>query len=86
MSFDFRFDRSEPMAVPGRIPMRSIPVLIEAGSVGSIDQLPGPTVEICGSWSDNDYFSCDEQEGRLRECIADAMRDQPLCVQHGAGK
>ena len=31
---------------------------------------------MCGSWSDNDYISCDEQEGRLRESIAEAMKEQ----------
>uniref|UniRef100_A0A915JYE3 BCAS3 domain-containing protein n=1 Tax=Romanomermis culicivorax TaxID=13658 RepID=A0A915JYE3_ROMCU len=54
--------------------LHSIPVVIEASSTGSFDHIPaGPVMEVCGSWSDNDYISCDEQEGRLRKCLADAM-------------
>ena len=70
--------------------IRSVPVVIEASS-GSFDRPLGLTMEVCGSWSDNDYISCDEQEGtlhpsrrlasllsgRLRESIADAMKDSP---------
>lgn len=61
--------------------IRSVPVVIEASS-GSFDRAHASTMEVCGSWSDNDYISCDEQEGRLRETIADAMRDAPP-IQRG---
>lgn len=65
------------MAMPGRAAMNSVPVLIEASSTGSFDQQPDLIVEVCGSWTDHDFVSFDEQEGRLRECIADAMVDRP---------
>lgn len=56
--------------------LHSIPVVIEASSTGSFDHIPaGPVMEVCGSWSDNDYISCDEQEGRLRKSLADAMAE-----------
>ena len=30
---------------------------------------------VCGSWSDNDYISCDEHDTQVRQSIADAMSD-----------
>jgi hypothetical protein len=35
---------------------------------------------VCGSWSDNDYISCDESEMRVRDFIADAMTVAPVRV------
>ncbi len=59
---------------------RSVPVVIEARSDSDSggDWSRNRAVEVCGSWqSDQDYISCDEQEGRLRESIADAMKEMP---------
>ena len=54
-----------------------MPVVIEATSLGTFERNGGVTREVCGSWSDNDYVSCDEHERELRATIAEAMRESP---------
>ncbi|KRX20882.1 Breast carcinoma-amplified sequence 3 -like protein [Trichinella nelsoni] len=68
-------DRSQPMPVPNRQFVNAVPVVVEASSAGSFDLTPELSVEVCGSWSDNDYITCSEKEGRLRRCIAMAMEE-----------
>lgn len=75
---------SSPVSTPANSVSRSVPVVIEATSVGGFEQGADVTRHVCGSWSDNDYISCDEQEGRLRQTIADAMRDAPAPPDAGA--
>lgn len=61
-----------------RMPARStVPVAIVDQSGTSVDSATHTTLafDVCGSWSDNDYISCDEQESRVRESIADAMNE-----------
>lgn len=63
------------MSTPANSVSRAVPVVIEATSIGGFERERDATMHVCGSWSDNDYISCDEQEDRLRQTIADAMRD-----------
>ncbi|CDW57748.1 breast carcinoma amplified sequence 3 [Trichuris trichiura] len=68
-------ERSEPMTVPTRQPYSVVPV-VEARSAGSIDIAPELTIEVCGSWSDNDYVTSSGNEGTLRKSIIQAMQEQ----------
>ncbi|KRZ76281.1 Breast carcinoma-amplified sequence 3 -like protein [Trichinella papuae] len=61
--------------MPNRQFVNAVPVVVEASSAGSFDLTPELSVEVCGSWSDNDYITCSEKEGRLRRCIAMAMEE-----------
>uniref|UniRef100_A0A5S6QMW7 BCAS3 domain-containing protein n=1 Tax=Trichuris muris TaxID=70415 RepID=A0A5S6QMW7_TRIMR len=70
-------ERSEPMTVPTRQSYSVVPV-VEARSAGSIDLTPELTIEVCGSWSDNDYVTSNGNEGTLRKCIIQAMQDQVI--------
>uniref|UniRef100_A0A914W130 BCAS3 domain-containing protein n=2 Tax=Plectus sambesii TaxID=2011161 RepID=A0A914W130_9BILA len=63
-SADKRRPFSSPMSMPANSVLRSVPVVIEATSLGNFEQEVDATAHVCGSWSDNDYISCDEQEGR----------------------
>ncbi|OUC43742.1 hypothetical protein D917_09557 [Trichinella nativa] len=74
-SLELPSDRSQPMPVPNRQFVNAVPVVVEASSAGSFDLTPELSVEVCGSWSDNDYITCSEKEGRLRRCIAMAMEE-----------
>ncbi|KAL1226990.1 BCAS3 microtubule associated cell migration factor [Trichinella pseudospiralis] len=75
LSYVQNSDRSQPMPVPNRQFVNAVPVVVEASSAGSFDLTPELSVEVCGSWSDNDYITCSEKEGRLRRCIAMAMEE-----------
>jgi len=64
--------RSQPMHIGGR----SVPVVLNTGTE-RVDSAHNMSValDVCGSWSDNDYISCEENETRVRRSIADAMHE-----------
>ena len=63
--------RSQPMQIGGR----SVPVVLNTGGASVDSTHTTVTLDVCGSWSDNDYISCEESETRVRKSIADAMHD-----------
>ncbi|XP_017463734.1 PREDICTED: breast carcinoma-amplified sequence 3 homolog, partial [Rhagoletis zephyria] len=69
--------RSHPLSMPATATARcSLPVLIESGSYSSIEQSPKLMDRFHHDHLDSD-FAVSHGDSRLKEDLADAMRESP---------